>query len=246
MTNCVISSNTAAFKFGTPSRAGFRNIAISNCAVYECGIGVIKLEIVDGGDVGGRGDLQYRDAQRRRADFCATGQSRQPVRCAQRGVRSPPTRFPWARCATCSISNVRATVRNVYVDDPMERVDVPGQAMLGMLISGIPGHPVEGLTLSDIHVTFPGGGTLEDAAIDVPEDEKMYPERFFFGVLPAYGAFIRHAKGVAFHNVRFELADRDLRPALVCEDVVDLELDGFRAMGDAEAEAVVRLKNVQE
>jgi hypothetical protein len=98
-------------------------------------------------------------------------------------------------------------------------------------INGVPGYFVENITFSGIHLTFPGGGTQEDAHRAVPELRDHYPEYHMFGVLPAYGMYIRHAKGITLENVTFETAELDLRPALVCEDVEDLELANFRAVG---------------
>ena len=40
---------------------------------------------------------------------------------------------------------------------------------------------------------------------------------------------MRHAKGVSLRNVTFHLASPDARPALICDDVEDLELTGFKA-----------------
>ena len=69
---------------------------------------------------------------------------------------------------------------------------------------------MEGVTLSNIHVTYPGGGTREEAARrDLPELEDLYPEYFMFGVLPAYGIYARHVQGLTLTNVRLELAGAD-------------------------------------
>jgi hypothetical protein len=54
-----------------------------------------------------------------------------------------------------------------------------------------------------------------------------------FGVLPAYGLYIRHADGVSMRNVRAKVERSDSRPALVFDDVKDLNLDGFSGDGVA-------------
>jgi hypothetical protein len=110
---------------------------------------------------------------------------------------------------------------------------------------GLPGHPIENITMSDIHVTFAGGGTLEEAARrDIPELPRDYPEYFMFGILPAYALYARHARGLYLRNVKFDVASRDLRPAIVCDDVDDLELTNLRAMADPEAESLIRLRSI--
>ena len=46
---CKVSSNTAALKFGTSSRGGFIDVKVTNCYFYNCPMGAIKLQLVDGG-----------------------------------------------------------------------------------------------------------------------------------------------------------------------------------------------------
>ena len=56
----------------------------------------------------------------------------------------------------------------------------------------------------------------------VPEDIARYPEQFFFGVLPAWGAYIRHARNIEFRNVVMQTRSADARKKIVLDDV-----DGF-------------------
>jgi hypothetical protein len=51
---------------------------------------------------------------------------------------------------------------------------------LGSVISGIPGHIVEDVKISNIQILHQGGGTKEDAAYQPPEYEDMYPEPSMF------------------------------------------------------------------
>jgi hypothetical protein len=66
----------------------------------------------------------------------------------------------------------------------------------------------------------------------VPELPDAYPEYHMFGVLPAYGMFARHVRDLVFHDVRFELAAPDKRPALVLNDAEDLDLERFKGQGE--------------
>jgi hypothetical protein len=49
-------------------------------------------------------------------------------------------------------------------------------------------------------------------ALDTPEREKECPEPSMFGLLPAHGFFIRHAKGIEMANVEVGFLDEDRRP----------------------------------
>ena len=50
-----------------------------------------------------------------------------------------------------------------------------------------------------------------------------------FGVLPAYGVYVRHAKGLAFRDVELGFAHDDTRPAIVLDDVAGAEFEHVRA-----------------
>ena len=92
------------------------------------------------------------------------------------------------------------------------------------IISGIPGHAIEDLRLSNIRVYSKGGGTKEQAALDPPEKEDTYPEPTMFGDLPAYGFFIRHVKGLQMRDVEVSFLKEDLRPAFWLNDVIGVDL----------------------
>jgi hypothetical protein len=108
----------------------------------------------------------------------------------------------------------------------------PGELRSCISITGQPDHPVENIVFSDVSVTFPGGGTAEEAArTDIPDLRDTYPEYYMFGVLPAYGLFAQHVRGLSLNNVRFDLAAPDMRPATVYKDVKELKESGFQAVG---------------
>ena len=76
------------------------------------------------------------------------------------------------------------------------------------------------MTLRNLDLTVKGGGRAADAAAQVPEVEKCYPEnRMFKMPLPAYGFYVRHADGVRFENVKLRWAGRvEAREAVVQDD----------------------------
>jgi hypothetical protein len=90
---------------------------------------------------------------------------------------------------------------------------------IGSILSGIPGHPIEDVKISDVIVLHQGGGTKEDADREVPEKEKNYPEPDMFGMTPSHGFFIRHVRGLEMSGIKIESASADARPAFVLDDV---------------------------
>lgn len=106
-------------------------------------------------------------------------------------------------------------------------------------ITGIPGHPIENISLNNITIIHKGGGTKEQAAALVPERPKTYPNPDLYGTLPAYGLYCRHVDGLKLRNVRLGFFEPDMRPALICDDVKNLELDAFSAEGAAGGEPTI-------
>jgi len=111
------------------------------------------------------------------------------------------------------------------------------------IISGIPGHDIEDVTLNNIRIYYQGGGTKEQALLQPPDRETSYPEPSMFGEIPAYGFFIRHVKGIKLHNVEVSYLREDLRPAFVILDVTNAGFFQVKAQ-KATGASVFDLKNV--
>ena len=87
----------------------------------------------------------------------------------------------------------------------------------GIIITGIPDHPVEDITFENVRVTFPGGGEISDTP--VPEQENEYPEFPAFHPIPSWALFLRHVRGIVFRGCQFDTSTPDPRPPLHMEDV---------------------------
>ena len=112
-----------------------------------------------------------------------------------------------------------AVYKNLNVDTTPGVTDNEKSKAGPIMITGIPGHFIENVVLENIKISYPGHGTEEDAKRIVAEDEDRYPEQYFFGVLPAWGAYIRHAKNIEFKNVEMTVRDADERQKIVVDDV---------------------------
>lgn len=108
---------------------------------------------------------------------------------------------------------------NVLIDTTPGVMDSEKSRAGPIMITGIPGHYIEHVVLENIEISYPGYGTTADAKREVPEDVSRYPEQFFFGVLPAWGTYIRHAKNIQFKNVKMTLRGPDERQQIVLSDV---------------------------
>jgi hypothetical protein len=89
----------------------------------------------------------------------------------------------------------------------------------------MPDAAIENITLKNIEIHYPGGGNPAYAKVGLDELDKVpemaanYPEFSMFKELPAWGFYIRHAKGITFGNVILSCARKDYRTAVVLDDV---------------------------
>jgi polygalacturonase len=202
-------------KFGTESTGGFRNITISNVTFDRCR--GIALETVDGGVL---------------EDVTIANIAMRDITSAPIFLRLGARRSP-GHLRRVAISNVL-----VHNADPR----------YASIIAGLPGQPVEDVWIRDVRITYRGGLSMTEAAAqppelinrffalpgarepyDVPERADAPPEPAMFGVLPAYGFYIRHAKRVEMDTVEVGFINQDRRPAYVLDDVEDVEFRHCRA-----------------
>jgi polygalacturonase len=205
-------------KFGTESNGGFKNITISNCVFDFCR--GLALETTDGGlleDVTIT-NITMRDVVNAPLFLYVGARMRGPE-----GV-------PVGKLRRVLISNVV-----VYNADPDH----------GCLITGVTGHPIEDVRLSNIRIYYKGGGTAEQANRVVPEEPKRYPEPTMFGLMPAYGFYIRHAKNLKLTDVEVSYLSPEGRPAFILDTVQEIELRNTQAQKSTEGK-VLQLKNVTD
>ncbi|WP_419190125.1 glycoside hydrolase family 28 protein [Stieleria marina] len=232
---CRADSNTAAVKFGSSSRGGFIDVSITNCYFHDCPMGAIKLQSVDGGRLENITISRIVMENVGNPIFMRLGNRGSSFgERSERGQREDDSSKD---AYTGTLKNVRISdlVAEVTIEDREKTLEAvyknlkldttPGvtdkeKGRAGpIMITGIPGHLIENVVLENIKISYPGHGTQEDAQRVVAEDESRYPEQFFFGVLPAWGAYIRHAKNIEFKNVELTLRGDDARQKVVLDDV---------------------------
>ena len=222
VSNCVLSTRCNALKMGTESNGGFQNVSITGCAIYNTRLAGIALEIVDGGTMD-RVVISNITMDKIGAPiFLRLGHRARPFK---KDMETPGI----GAMRNVTISNVEAT----------------GANPTGCAIAGLPEAAIENVTLSNIRLSFEGGGTNTDAARPIPEEPAAYPEYGMFGRLPAYGFYCRHVKGLKLLNVQLQWAKPDQRHALVLDDIEDALIDDLDAPYSPGAAAVVRLTDAR-
>jgi hypothetical protein len=113
-------------------------------------------------------------------------------------------------------------------------------ARYASIIAGLAERQVESVLLNNIRIYYRGGGQKKDP-LDVPppERETNYPEPSMFGEIPAYGFFIRHAKGNTLNNVAISYLTDELRPPFMLVDVNGIAFAHVTAQRAADVPAFV-------
>jgi hypothetical protein len=108
-------------------------------------------------------------------------------------------------------------------DVRISNITVYNAGKFGSSVTGIPGHCVKNIELSNITIHQKGGVTAEMMPEiykkSADERENKYPEGTGWGFLPAKGFFVRHARNVKFSNIVIKTEQPDVRPDFLKFDV---------------------------
>jgi len=236
ITNSFFSTRWSVFRFGGGVA---EDITVSNCLLHEVYGCPIKLHA----DMGARFEnISFSNLVLQNV----TGPINFSVGPGARGNRRQPqgdnATLPVVR--NISFSNIHGTVTT----DPAQLSESsltsgynPGERHSCISLNCVEGSTLENISFDNIHLTFGGGGTTEDAARrDLPEFAGEY---FALGPMPAYGLYARHARGLTLNNIRFQTASPDLRPALVFDRTQDVAVTGLAVQGNPQAESVLRVRD---
>ncbi len=268
--NCTLRSSANAFKIGTGSLGGFKNITVRNLTVYDTYRSAIAIETVDGGFLENVDIRNVRAKNTGNAIFIKSGHRNEDA-------------------VYSSIKNI--FIKDVTVEVPLGKPDA-GYEMEGPLlkypkgivpdgkkvisvspwnhsskdptaiiyehnvfpsaIGGLPNHPVKNVVLENISISYEGGASKQvncfplDSLHLITEAEKDYPEFSMFGELPSWGLFVRHVEGLQMKNIKLLLYKKDdFRTAMVFDDVNGLQLNGIH-IPVKNALPVMVLKNVRD
>jgi hypothetical protein len=112
-------------------------------------------------------------------------------------------------------------------------------------ITGIPGHCVENVSLTDITIHTKGGGTKEMAAKTPEEAIKGYPSSIMWGQPHISGLFVRHVKGLDISNLKIWMDAPDERPLADMDDVEGLYIDRMVTDENSRGTAVITMKDLR-
>ena len=211
-------SRTGRIKCGTESNGGFINVTISNC-VFE-GCQGYALETVDGALL---------------EDFTITNTTMRDLSSAPIFMRLG------ARLRGPKESAKVGTLKRILISN-LTCYNAPQKA--SSILSGIPGHAIEDIKLSNVYIETSGGATAGDAKVQPPEFEDKYPEPSMFGATPASGFFLRHMRNLEMSHVEIANSTADARPAFCLSNVE--RADFFAVTAPRTADGAFALHGVKD
>ncbi len=261
--HCKLRSSANAFKIGTGSRGGFRNIKVSNLEIYDTYRSAIAIETVDGAF------LENIDIKKIYAKNTGNAIF---IRLGHRNKDS----------LYSSIKNIR--IQKIYVQIPAGKPD-KGYNMEGPLlkypqgfkptpgvvqsvspwnnstkdstavlylhnvfpssITGLPNHAVQNVSIKKVQIDY---ATVADKSVNylpldslhiITEAEKDYPEFSMFGELPVWGFYVRHVNGLRMKKILVKMNGKDFRNAFLFDDVRALKLKRVAAAGSEAKQDIV-------
>ena len=242
VTNCSFSTRWSVFRFGGGQCDG---VTVSNCIITDTFGCPIKMQVR-------AGDRMENMIFSNLVMTNVTGPIYIGLGSAPRNALNPALIRAGGIVRNIQFRGITATVAAQpdltafpYLPGTPISDIYPGEHHTCIDLTSVAGQYIENITLSDVAVTYAGGGTREMGALrDVPQVSGG--EYFACGVLPAYGLYARNVRGLVLNNVRFTLAAPDARPAVVFDHVVDSAANGLAVQGDPEAESALRLINSRE
>ena len=238
VTNSTFSTRWAVFRFGGGNP---QNITISNCVIYETYGCPIKMQF--GPESQAQNILFSNLVMQDVTGPISIDLNNRPP---HDGGPNPDESVGKGLVRNIMFNGIRARVLATgrqFPDLPFHQGYRPGETRQCIVLNCVQDSFLENVVLSDIHVTYDGGGTSEEAQREIP---KIAGEYFEIGTPPAYGLYARKVRGLALNNVRFEVEQPDLRPAIVLDHVSDVAVNGLGVQANPQATSVLRFVETQD
>ena len=219
--NCIASSHCNAFKLGTESYGGFKNISIANCVVIPMGV-----------------EMKWHGSTEGNCGICLTsvdGGTIENVAISNisiRGTLSPVFIRLGNKGRTFRPENTKQEIGHIRKVS-INNVTAVSAGRAGCEITGLPEHMIEDVSLNNIHITYQGGGRGPNWGMNkmpVKENPEAYPDILWTHAwVPSYGLFTRHVRGLTLNNFTVKTETKDPRSAMIFQDIEELRLDGVSA-----------------
>lgn len=227
ISNCIFSSEWAGIRIGPEAACDMREISVSNCIFNDCR---------DGIKVQNCGETVFENMS---FTNLVMGDVCRPIFVTLNSwgaSKLEPLRPKTGKLRNIHFSNITAIMRERMASGR-------GHELNGVIITGLPLHPIESISLRNIHIVMPGEGTSDEAKfIEIPEYlDDQYPEAAWLKrPVPSACVFLRHVVDSIFADIEITLENSDFRPFLLIDDLVRCELRGITGRGSADAPALIK------
>jgi len=202
--NVSVVTNCGGLKLGTDSYGGFENIKATDLAMqiasWNNGNAAIELNSVDGADIS---NIQYKNLNISGFPsfiFILNGanvRGKTPIGSPKKTGAVGNILIQNVDCRN-TVASTGSVISGLAIDDTTYRID----------------------KVSFVNVKLHTKGGLTSIPADPPEYSGKYPKGSVFGIVPAWGYYIRHAKNITFKNCSHTVNPADVRQAIVKEDLI--------------------------
>ena len=221
--NCHLETGCNGIQFGSETAGDFHNINVWDITIESAGKAALGITCNDSAIIDG---VRMNNIKAKFASIPIYMLITDRLRTGEPGVKPGVIR--------------NVVISNVTVDGCRPRKN---NIIAPTTISGLPDHPLYNITLENIKITMPGGGTAADAALENAVYTKHYSPRDM-GVRPAAGLFARHVRGLTLRNVIISYTAPDKRVPFAALDIDGLVLDNFNP-GKTDWPSRLRLTNIK-
>ena len=233
ISNCIFVSKWAGIRIGLLSRGDFSNVTVINCVFRDIQDSGLKIQMCEGAEMKNMLFANLVMENVPRPVFMTFGQ--------QRAAKDAPPGV----AAMKALRDI--TFSNLLVDSSACGKDS------AFILVGLPGHPIENITLNNIRFRSGGGSTAEDSHPRTLPDLTLeaigdhWPEYYSFRcTVPCHGIYAGHVQGLTIRDTILQVQAADARPAIICDDVVDLDLSRITIGASPSSAPLVVLHQVRE
>jgi hypothetical protein len=242
ISGCRLTTRWCAIRIGCESFGATRRLTMRDCTFTDCQ-GGIKIESAGGQT---HEDLSFSNIEMMKVCQPIMVLASRFAFSKHHQTRRPPI----GHIRNVRFEHIKAVVGDGGILRSKSEWVAPFKRFCMAVVSG-PGSRIENISFSDIDITFPGGGTAEQASrLDVGELLEAFDYLKwavpFDGELPASALYLRHVKGVRLENVRFAVEKPDARAFIAGDDVQGLTLQGVVGHAPAPVPGLAKLADATD
>lgn len=242
ISGCRLTTRWCAIRIGCESFGATRRLTMRNCTFTDCQ-GGIKIES-SGGQT--HEDLSFSNIEMTKVCQPIMVLASRFAFSKHHQTRRPPI----GHIRNVRFEHIKAVVGDGGILRSKSGWEAPYKRFCSAMVSGPDGR-IEDISFSDIDITFPGGGTAEQASrLDVGELLEAFEYIKwavpFDGELPASALYLRHVKGMRLENVRFAVEQPDARSFIAGDEVQGLTLQGVVCRAPAPVPGLAKLADAKD